>query len=107
MIRGDKAGARIEEPLFRQLRHPRSARLPRKVRIPRNPGQTEHPVTSEDPTDHSDSSLHLNSLGRTDQLNRSRKALEGPVVTGISKISKLIRNVELGRTCSVPSPLEP
>ena len=106
-IRGDKVGSRIEEPLSRRLRHPRSARVPRKFHIPQNPGRTERPVTSEDPADHSDSNLRLHSLGKTDKLNRSRQSLEVPVVTGIGKISKLIRNTEFDRTCTVPSPLEP
>ena len=106
-IRGDKAGAEIEEPLLRQLRHPRSARFPRKTRIPRNPGQTERLVTSKDPVDHSDMSLRLNSLGKTDKLNRSRPMLEVPVDAGIGKILKLIRNMEFNRTCTVPSLLKP
>ena len=106
-IRGDKAGARIEEPPSQQLRHPRSARLPHKIRIPQYPGRTEHPVTSEDPVDHSDTSLRLNSLGKTDKLNRSRQTLEVPVDAGISKILELTRNMEFDRTCTVPSPLEP
>ena len=106
-IRGDKADAKIEEPLPQQLRHPRSARFPHKTQIPRNPGRTEHPLTSKDPDDHSDTSLHLSSLGKIGKLNRSRPTLEVPVDTGIGKILKLTQNMEFDRTCTAPSPLEP